>query len=154
MAYYNNQQFMQDVLGCGMSVNHTFDNMKTVSIHGNDKVYESIYTILSTRKGERFFEPEFGSDLYLALFEQNDLVAADLIEMYIRDALEAWEPRIEVTGVQVGFEGDDNIVPVTINFRYTESNLSDSYIYPFNIGEDGETMIYDMGDNINSYSEG
>jgi hypothetical protein len=101
--------------------------------------------ILSTRVGERFFMPEFGSRLHEAIFEPNNLVFQDLVDMYVREALAAWEKRITVLDVSVGIEDEGNIVPVTITYQITNSNMTGTYIYPFNVKDDGEIDSYDMG---------
>ena len=146
MAYYYNKDFLEECLGNGLASSKSmFDNLRTKVVVGEDKLHDSIRMILSTRVGERFFVPEFGSKLHLALFEQNDMVCRDLIEMYIREALDRWEKRIVVTNVDVGIENDDNIVPVTISYKISNSNIEGSYVYPFNIGEDGKTQVYKLG---------
>lgn len=148
MAYYYNQDFMNDVVGKGMSVTDTFEVGdhdllgKTKVVSGFEKINESIRMILSTREGERAFLPEFGSKLYTTIFEQNDYIFADLVELYTREALSTWEKRIVVDSVQVQSETDGNIVPVVIMYHLANSNVSGSYIYPFNISEDGTTDIY------------
>ena len=146
MAYYYNKDFLEECLGNGLASSKSMlDNLRTKVVVGEDKLHDSIRMILSTRVGERFFVPEFGSKLHLALFEQNDMVCRDLIEMYIREALDRWEKRIVVTNVDVGIENDDNIVPVTISYKIANSNIEGSYVYPFNIGEDGKTQVYKLG---------
>ena len=77
-AYYYNNEFMDQVIGRGMTlINGTWKTDfrdgkgKTNSIVGEDKIHDSIYAILSTREGERVFLPEFGSKLYQCIFEQN-----------------------------------------------------------------------------------
>ena len=47
-----------------------------------------------TRKGERLGEPEFGSDLPLYLFEQQDLRTTDLIEEDVINVIDS-DPRWE-----------------------------------------------------------
>ena len=147
MAYYYNTEFLDECIGKGLSTDSTFSNLKTRVISGEDKIHDSLKNILSTRVGERFFAPEFGSKLYMALFEQNDLISKDLIKMYAEDAIATWEKRIVVTDIEVGNENDDNIVPITIMYMIANSNVEGCYVYPFNIGEDGKAGIYELGSN-------
>ena len=148
MAYYYNTEFLDECIGRGLSTDDTFENLKTKVISGEDKIHDSIRNILSTKVGERFFLPEFGSKLYLALFETNTLISRDLIKMYAEDAIAKWEKRIVVTDIEVGNENDDNIVPVTIMYMIAGSNVEGSYVYPFNIGDRGEPDVYEMGSEI------
>ena len=148
MAYYYNSEFLDDYIGNGLTVLDTFDEVKLhpKSISGVEKIHDSIYNILSTHIGERFMMPEFGSKLHTLIFEPNNAVFADLADFYIRDALGKWEKRIEVTNVEVKIMEEGNIVPISISYRITNSNIYDNYIYPFNKAS--------TSDELNLYREG
>lgn len=152
MAYYYNEDFMEEFIGNGMSVTTVFDRIKanTKVISGTDKINDSIYTILSTKIGERFMLPEFGSKLYMILFEPNNYIFKDLANFYIRDALSKWEKRIEVIDVKVQTETEGNIVPIEISYKITNSNIVETYVYPFCVTEEGNPEIYRQGDIIPS----
>lgn len=64
-------------------------------------IIESIKQILLTRKGERVNEPEFGADLYHVIFENLDETLLNVLTFKIQDALQRWEPRIEVNDVYI-----------------------------------------------------
>jgi len=69
-----------------------------------DLINSSIKFILNTSVGEYITLPEFGSELPSDLFEQNDFVLQALIVRHVSDALERWEPRIQVRRVNVVVE--------------------------------------------------
>ncbi|MCM1220754.1 MAG: GPW/gp25 family protein [Lachnospiraceae bacterium] len=128
----NQADFDNKWIGTGMQMTKPF-NANTggiVTNTGADRLHQSIFYILSTIPGERFFLPEFGSKLYLLLFEPNDYILRDMIQVYVKEALDRWEPRITVLSVEVQ-EEDDNIVPVVISFRIKATNMVDNYVYPF-----------------------
>ena len=153
MAYYYNAEFLDQYIGRGLSTTNTFDRVKlsTNVITGIDKIQDSIYNILSTKVGERLFLPEFGSRLHTLIFEPNNAIFADLADFYIRDALGKWERRIEVTDVSILTEQEGNIVPIEISYRITNSNIYDTYVYPFNKTIYGEPEIYEQGDITADY---
>ena len=153
MAYYYNAEFLDQYIGRGLSTTNTFDRVKlsTNVITGIDKIQDSIYNILSTKVGERLFLPEFGSRLHTLIFEPNNAIFADLAVFYIRDALGKWERRIEVTDVSILTEQEGNIVPIEISYRITNSNIYDTYVYPFNKTIYGEPEIYEQGDITADY---
>lgn len=129
----NQNEFDNKWIGNGMQMPQPF-NSTTGDINintGTDRLHQSIYYILSTIPGERFFVPEFGSKLYLVLFEPNDYITSDLIKTYVKEALDRWEPRIEVISVDPQNIGEDNVIPVTITFRIKATNMIDNYVYPF-----------------------
>lgn len=150
MAYYYNLDFKEKVVGKGLSLKKTFvyDNRdgkyKTNVISGEDKINESLYNILSTRLGERVFLPEFGSKLYQIIFEPNDLIRADLAKVYIKDAIDKWEKRINLISVELeDVDYETNVLPIIIYYNIANSNVSGSYIYPFNLG-DNEMEIHEI----------
>ena len=79
-------------------------------------ITNSMRNILLTRLGERPFEPTFGSKVTDSLFEQIDFITLDSLASSVREALELWEPRIEVVAVDPLAEPDSNEVQVTVQF--------------------------------------
>jgi phage baseplate assembly protein W len=59
-------------------------------------VRQAIQLLLSTVPGERVMRPDYGCDLHTLIFAPNDNTTAGLAIHYVRQALERWEPRIEV----------------------------------------------------------
>ena len=146
-SYYNNIEFLNEYIGCGLSLSKTFDKVKlnTTVETGFEKINESVFSILSTRVGERLFLPEFGSKLHTLVFEQNDDIFKDLADFYIRDALSKWEHRIEVLKVDVNTEVEGNTVPIEIYYKVVNSNIATTYVYPFSRNSYGEPDIYEQG---------
>jgi len=77
-------------------------------------INKSVRNIVQTIPGEKFFDPNFGSDVREQLFELVDFGTADLIEQQILVALENYEPRIEEVQVEVDPQPDRNEFNVTV----------------------------------------
>lgn len=124
-----------DWIGRGIKFNRTFDRRTGQFNVSNsvDKINQSIYFILSTRIGTRFMLPKFGSKLHELVFEPNDFIFADLADLYIREALSEWEPRIQVADIQVQSITRGNTVPIYITYRLNSSNELHNYVYPYNL---------------------
>lgn len=99
---------------------------------GGSRINQSIYQILSTVPGERFFMPDFGSRLHELLFEQNDFILEDMIKLYVKEDLQKWEPRITVTYVNTVI--DEHTVNVSISYKLINQNVVNNYVYPFSRG--------------------
>ena len=80
-------------------------------------IKESIKNIVLTNKGERLFQPQFGCDLNKLLFDNATPQTFDLIKTVVSDAIEQYEPRCDLLGVDVLGDIDSNQVYVTILFR-------------------------------------
>ena len=77
-------------------------------------IKKSVQNIVQTIPGEKFFAPDFGSDVRGQLFELVDFGNADLIQEQILTSLENYEPRIERVEVEVDPQPDRNEFNVTV----------------------------------------
>lgn len=101
----------------------TNDVSKVVNVTA---VQNSMVGIISTRKGERPFEPNFGSDLHSSLFENMSDYTAYEMEKAIRQAITNYEPRVQIKSVLAIPEFDSNTFLVSIEYHI----ITDlSYIY-------------------------
>ena len=80
-------------------------------------VKESIRNIVLTNRGERPFQPEFGCDVRKMLFENATMQTFDLVKTVIQDAIDLYEPRCELMGVDVTGDIDSNAINIAIVFR-------------------------------------
>jgi len=98
--------------------NPATDDVTTLS---NERaIARSIRNLVSTLRGERFFQPDLGCDVNNLLFENYlDLNSINVLEDEIRQTIEQYEPRVELDSdsVTVIAEPDNNEIAVKINFR-------------------------------------
>lgn len=59
-----------------------------------ESIYQSLFNIFNTRKGERLFEPEFGLDFEEELFELMDDVGAFALLDKVNREVSRWEKRV------------------------------------------------------------
>ena len=92
---------------------------------------ESIRIIMGTRLGERVYRPNFGSRLSEMVFEPMNTQTLLLIRLHVQEALEIWEPRIDLLDVIT--EPDPTTGRVDINIRYRPRDHYDSrsMVFPF-----------------------
>tara|TARA_B100000287_G_scaffold57516_1_gene50618 strand:+ start:1014 stop:1424 length:411 start_codon:yes stop_codon:yes gene_type:complete len=92
-----------------------------------DAIKKSLRNIIQTIKGERFFNPTFGSEIASSLFDFVDIGSAAVLEELIRIAIRNEEPRVSVEGypnIEVIPKIDDNGFEVTIYFDIIGQELS------------------------------
>lgn len=65
-------------------------------VAGDAAVRQAILLLLSTRPGERVMRPLYGCNLHRILFWPNDNTTAGLAIHYVRQAVERWEPRVQI----------------------------------------------------------
>ena len=77
-------------------------------------INKSVKNIVQTIPGEKFFNPNFGSDVRSQLFELVDFGSADLVQKQILTSLANYEPRIDNVVVEVTPRPDRNEFEVTV----------------------------------------
>jgi len=94
-------------------------------------IAECIRMILRTDLGERLYRPDFGSRLSELVFAPLNTQTLLLLRLYVEEALEKWEPRIDLVAVTT--EPDPQRGRVDIVIRYTPKDSPDvrSLVYPF-----------------------
>lgn len=76
----------------------------------------SVKMVLITAKGERIMEPDYGTNLRVLLFEQNTEGLQEMAQREIVDAMTRWEPRVELTGLNIT-KNDDRSITVDCAFE-------------------------------------
>lgn len=99
-------------------------------------IRESIIIILSTAKGERVMQPDFGCGIHDLVFEAINITTLGLLESSVREALTLWEPRIILSEVKVTPEEVSQgklLVDITYHVRTTNNRFN--LVYPFYLKE-------------------
>ena len=94
-------------------------NDDLVSLSDTAAIARSIRNIVFTSPGEKFFNPDFGSRISESLFENVDEVSALAIEDEIKSSIINFEPRVNLSFVNVNPNPDDNEMNVTIEYEIT-----------------------------------
>ena len=86
-------------------------------------IKQSIVNLLMTNKGERVYQPEYGSDLRRFLFEPMDFATAAAIQSNIVSTIKKFEPRIGILSLEAIPNFDDNgfDVEMTYEIRGTDN---------------------------------
>ena len=99
-----------------------------------DAFSSDLLLLLLTQKGERYYEPDYGTNLLKFIFEPNDGLTANDIEQEIKRTVSLYIPALnieEVTFVTAETnEGNekisDNQLNVNIKFTYNEDAFSEA----------------------------
>ena len=105
------------------------------TVSGDDAIRQAIILLLGTAPGERLMRPHYGSYLHRLLFAPNDHTTAGLAIHYVRQAVERWEPRVEIVDLDAGA---DPLEPTRLNihlrYRVKASLSVETVDYPLDLG--------------------
>jgi phage baseplate assembly protein W len=71
------------------------------------EVRANLIHLLLTRKGSRYFLPDFGTKLYEYIFEPNDTTSYNLIEEEIRESIRKYIPNLDINSILITSAEDD-----------------------------------------------
>ena len=77
-------------------------------------IRRSVRNIVETIPTEKFFNPDFGSDVYKSLFDFVDFGTANIVQEQIKTAINNFEPRVENVRVEVDPSPDENEFEIVV----------------------------------------
>ena len=83
-------------------------------LKNENAIRRSVRNIVETIPTEKFFNVDFGSDVYKSLFDFVDFGTASLIEDQILSAINNYEARVDNVRVEVDPRPDQNEFEVTV----------------------------------------
>ena len=93
-----------------------------------EQATSNLKNLLLTRKGERPFQPDYGSDVYSLLFENIDIDLDERISETLSEDIKFWLPYIVIDNIDVKTEPDRNFVKIELSFRITEQGANQQII--------------------------
>ena len=104
-----------------------------------DQAISNLKCLLLTRKGERPFQPLFGTDLPSFLFEQITDKLLNQLKDTIEEDIKFWLPYINMRDIVVTKDEDRHIVNFSFTFSVGESNANQIII--LEVSEQGGLSI-------------
>jgi phage baseplate assembly protein W len=71
------------------------------------EIRANLIHLLLTRKGSRYYLPDFGTRLYEYIFDQNDTVSFNLIEDEIRESVRKYIPNLDINSINIMSADED-----------------------------------------------
>ena len=97
-----------------------------LSDYSAEEIGSNLIHLLLTRKGSRYFLPDFGTRLYEFVFDPLDGPTFQNIEAEIRDSVERFMPQLQLTNIAITAPTSEasTLTPTTAG-NVTELNLTD-----------------------------
>lgn len=97
-----------------------------------DAFSSDLLLLLLTQKGERYYEPDYGTDLLKFIFEPNDNTTANDVEAEIKRVVSLYIPNLTINNVSFNWKTDNDNQPISenqlnvnVNFTYKEDAFSE-----------------------------
>jgi phage baseplate assembly protein W len=95
-----------------------------------DDIRSSLYFFITTKKGERWYIPDFGTRLYEFLFEKNDSILEEDIINSLKSDIEKYFTNLTITDIQLIKSDDDKSLDIYVFYSLGEkfSNINDNIV--------------------------
>jgi phage baseplate assembly protein W len=98
-----------------------------------DAFSSDLLLLLLTERGERYYQPDYGTNLLKYIFEQNDQLTALEVEKEIKRTVSKYIPSLTINKVEFNWLYDDqgnpiseNQLNVKVKFTYSEDAFNES----------------------------
>ena len=65
------------------------------------EIRANLIHLILTKKGSRYYLPDFGTRMYEFIFDQNDFVTHNLIEEEIREGVKKYIPNLDINSISI-----------------------------------------------------
>ena len=104
-----------------------------MNIVTKEALSSNLMLLLLTDKGERYYHPNYGTNIRKFIFEPNDGITTSLVEKDIKDTVKNFIPELTITSVDfftneiddIGQSIGDNEIRVVIKFSYSDNVFSE-----------------------------
>ena len=94
------------------------------SFSTEEQAVSNLKNLLLTRKGERFMQPDFGTQIVSSLFEQNTEDLETAIQDGLNEDIATWLPYIIIDNIIVERQIDRHALDISLRFRVTENGAN------------------------------
>lgn len=106
-----------------ININYPFkDSQKGFFLDLNDEDNQAIKAdllhLILTRRGQRLYKPDFGTDLLKFIFEPEDGMTLNGIKEEIVNVVKAYLPQLQIDELSVE-ESDEDIYAAVVTIKYT-----------------------------------
>ena len=84
-----------------------------LSVQTDEEIRSNLIHLLLTRKGSRYYLPDFGTRLFEFIFEPNDAITWGQIEDEIRTSVRQFIPNLEIKSIRVTAADQDEEEPTS-----------------------------------------
>jgi phage baseplate assembly protein W len=96
-----------------------------------DALKANLINYFLTNKGERYLNPDFGSDIKRLLFDNLTEEKIDTLEGIVARDIDLFFPRVRPSDINVLADPDRNMVVLQMKYSIVDTNIEDELIINF-----------------------
>lgn len=104
-------------------------------------IQRSLEILLSTKKGERVMQPDYGCNLDEMVFEPMTTTFKTYVKDMIHTAILYYEARIELKSVAIDDSREsDGVIVISLDYAIRSTNSRFNFVYPYYLNEGTELL--------------
>ena len=115
----------------GIKLPFSADNVFALNYSTQEAIKTNIINYFLTGRGERYLNPEFGSNIRTYLFDQITSDTRDILYFEVQRGLAEWFPSVDLVDVGVQVDQDNNAVLLEIRYSIRNTNIEDQLVINF-----------------------
>lgn len=104
-------------------------------VEEEEDIKQSLIILLSTMKGERVMQPDYGANMEDLLFEPLNVSFAQRMSGQIERAILFFEPRIKTDDITYTQDNENGLVEIRIDYTIIATNNRRNIVYPYYLNE-------------------
>lgn len=118
-------------VGVGVDLPFSAGAVFNTTYETKDALKANLINYFLTNKGERYLNPDFGSDIKRLLFDNLTEEKIDTLEGIIARDIDLFFPRVRPTDINVLVDPDQNLVVLQMKYSIIDTNIEDELIINF-----------------------
>ncbi len=137
LSYLSNKAFMAN--GKYINITYPFKDSKKgffldLTEQDNQAIKSDLLHLILTRRGQRLYNPDFGTDLLRFIFEPNDALTLQGVKDEIKTVVKRFLPKLQLDDILIEESPESEYAAVvTISYTITEDVFSTSDVIVINI---------------------
>jgi phage baseplate assembly protein W len=107
----------------GISLPYSSTSVFNQTYTMQEQIKFNLLNLLLTCKGERLFNPTFGTDLRKVLFENN--IDTDILIETLTNDINTWITDITINSITANLDPDQHIIGININYTFNLNGDND-----------------------------
>lgn len=122
---------LQPSTGVGVGLPFSNSSVFNITYTTQEALKANLINFFLTGENERFLNPNLGTGLQTALFDQMTLDIEDRVEQVIRTGINRWFPNVILNTLDVLTSPDTNTLTVVMRYSVRNTNIQDELVINF-----------------------
>ncbi|HOI26861.1 MAG TPA: GPW/gp25 family protein [Paludibacteraceae bacterium] len=121
-------------LGQGWAFPPAFGSEREVTqmVSEEEDIRQSLIVLMSTRKGERVMQPDYGVGIYDLVFHNMNLTARTQLKEAIENAVLYFEPRITLNEIVLDMSNEyEGVLRIELLYTIRLTNVRSNLVFPY-----------------------